>query len=198
MNLREIEERVAAIAPRPGVEFLEDLLLAYGFKKMAVARLMAGSTDKAETADERLLKGKVYFHATDSEDDRLYTLIDSAREDPRVLKHAPRFLIVKNERRLLASDQNTGETIDIGVDELSSRTDFFLPWAGIEKTQLENLNYADVKAAEKMAKLYDEVIKHNQIKTEADFHDLNIFFSRLPSGPSIRAGARCISASPSP
>jgi hypothetical protein len=179
MNLREIEEQVAAIEPRPGVEFLEDLLLAYGFKKMSIARLMAGSTDKAETANERLLKGKVYFHATESDDEHLYTLIDSAREDARVLKHAPRFLIVKNERRLLASDQNTGETLDMAVEELSTRTDFFLPWVGIEKTQLENINYADVKAAEKMAKLYDAVTKHNHIETEADIHDLNVFFSRL-------------------
>lgn len=30
-----------------------------------------------------------------------------------------------------------------------------------------------------MAKLYDEVTKHNSIETEADIHDLNVFFSRL-------------------
>lgn len=115
MNLREIEERVAAVKPSPGVEFLEDLLLAYGFSKMSVARLMSGSTDRAETADERLLKNKVYFRTADVEDDELYSLIDAARDDDRVVKHKPRFLIVKNERRLLASDQTTGETLDIAV-----------------------------------------------------------------------------------
>lgn len=179
MNLREIEERVAAIEPRPGVEFLEALLLAYGLSKMSVARLMSGSTDKAETAYERLLKNKVYFRFAEVDDDELYALIDAARDDDLVIRHKPRFLIVKNEQRLLASDQETGETLDVGVEDLPGRTTFFLPWAGIEKTQLENVNYADVKAAEKMAKLYDEVTKHNCIETEGDVHDLNVFFSRL-------------------
>lgn len=179
MNLREIEERVAAIEPRPGVEFLEALLLAYGFSRMSVARLMSGSTDKAETAYERLLKNKVYFRFAEVDDDELYALIDAARDDDLVIRHKPRFLIVKNEQRLLASDQETGETLDVGVEGLPAHTTFFLPWAGIEKTRLENVNYADVKAAEKMAKLYDEVTKHNSIETEKDVHDLNVFFSRL-------------------
>ena len=56
---------------------------------------------------------------------------------------------------------------------------FFLPWAGIEKTQIENLNLADVKAAEKMAKLYDEITKHNAVETDEQIHHLNVFFSRL-------------------
>ncbi len=179
MNLREIEERVAAIEPRSGVEFLEDLLRAYGLPKMSVARLMSGSTDKAGTAHERLLKNKVYFQSTDAGDDDLYTLIDAARDDDRVLKHKPRFLIVKNRARLVARDQSTGETLDIAGTELGAHSAFFGPWAGFERTQLENINYADVRAAEKMAKLYDEVIKHNSIETEDDIHALNVFFSRL-------------------
>lgn len=179
MNLREIEERVAAIEPLPGVQFLVDLLLAYGLPKASISRLMSGTYDKAGSQSERLWKDKVYFRFADEPDDALYALIDAARDDERVLKHRPRFLIVKNETRLLAGDQKTGATLDIAVGELAANTAFFLPWAGIEKTQLENLNYADVKAAEKMAKLYDEVIKHNSIETEVDIHALNVFFSRL-------------------
>lgn len=179
MNLREIEERVAAIEPLPGVEFLNELLLAYGLPRTSVSRLMSGTYDKAETAYERLWKEKVYFRYVEESDDVLYELIDAAREDERVVKHRPRFLIVKNDQRLLAGDQKTGATLDIEVGDLGANTAFFLPWAGIEKTQLENINYADRKAAEKMAKLYDEVVKHNSIETEAAVHDLNVFFSRL-------------------
>lgn len=179
MNLREIEERVAAVEPRPGVEYLSDLLLAYGLPRTSVSRLMSGTYDKAETADERLWKEKVYFRYSHGPEEALYESIDAAREDERVIKHRPRFLIVKNEQRLLARDQKTGATLDIEVGELASHTTFFGPWAGFEKTQLENLNYADRKAAEKMAKLYDEVIRHNSIETDDDLHDLNVFFSRL-------------------
>lgn len=179
MNLREIEERVAAIEARPGVEYLGDLLLAYGLPRTSVSRLMSGTYDKAETADERLWKDKVYFRNAEGPDESLYELIDVARADERVVKYRPRFLIVKNDVRLLAGDQKTGATLDIEVGELASNAAFFGAWAGFEKTQLENLNYADRKAAEKMAKLYDEVIRHNSIETEEAMHDLNVFFSRL-------------------
>lgn len=163
----------------PGVEFLGDLLLAYGLPRASVSRLMSGTYDRAGTAEERLWKDKVYFRYTDGSDESLYEHIDAAREDDRVLKHRPRFLIVKNDRRLLAGDRKTGATLDIEVEELAPNATFFAAWAGFEKTQLENLNYADRKAAEKMAKLYDEVIRHNSIETEDDLHDLNVFFSRL-------------------
>lgn len=179
MNLGEIEDRVAAIVPSPGVEFLGELLLAYGLPKMSVARLMSGSTNRAEAPNERLLKGKVYFAAVDDPDDALYALIDAARDNALVLRYKPRFLIVKNRTRFLARDQENGETLDIPVDDLSANATFFMPWAGVEKTQLENLNYADVKAAQKMAKLYDEITRHNSIEGDDDVHDLNVFFSRL-------------------
>ncbi len=179
MTLREIEERVAAIEPRPGVEYLGDLLLAYGLPRASVSRLMSGTYDKADTADERLWKDKVYFRYIEGPDEALYEAIDGARGDERVIKHRPRFLIVKNDGRLLARDQKDGQTRDIEVGELASNVTFFGAWAGFEKTQLENLNYADRKAAERMAKLYDEVIRHNSIETDDAIHDLNVFFSRL-------------------
>lgn len=179
MNLREIEERVAAIDAQPGVEYLSDLLLAYGLPRTSISRLMSGTYDKAETPHERLWKDKVYFRWADEPDEALYELIEAARTDERVLRHQPRFLIVKNDCRLLARDEKTGATLDIKVRELAANATFFAPWAGFEKTQLENLNYADRKAAEKMAKLYDEVIRHNEIETEEVIHDLNVFFSRL-------------------
>lgn len=66
-----------------------------------------------------------------------------------------------------------------GKYNLPSRYDFFLPWAGMEKASYQNENPADVKASEKMAKIYDEIQKQNQFTTEADLLDLNIFLSRL-------------------
>jgi hypothetical protein len=181
MNLSEIEQRVAGINSPTAVEFLYELLSAYGIPKASISRLRSGTYDKADREDERLWKGKVWFRGTNCGDDELYALIDSAKTEERVTKERPRFLIVMNDSRMLAADTETGGTLDIGVDELTGNVAFFLPWAGIEKTQLDNLNYADVKAAEKMAKLYDEVTKHdaNTFETEEEIHALNVFFSRL-------------------
>jgi hypothetical protein len=120
----------------------------------------------------------VYYRFVQGPED-LHDLIDDASTDSRILKERPRFLIVRDAVRLLALDTRTNTTLDTTLAGLPSYFEFFLPWAGIEKTQLENLNYADVKAAEKMARLYDEIIKHNQITTATDVHNLNVFFSRL-------------------
>ncbi len=66
-------------------------------------------------------------------------------------------MIARNAGKAVAADLKTGDALDIEIEELQNHAAFFLPWAGIEKTQIENLNLADVKAAEKMANLYDEI-----------------------------------------
>lgn len=179
MNLRNVEENVAAIEVDHGPELLYELLRAYGLPKASISRLRSGTYDKAEGPDEHLWKGKVYFRTADSASDDLYGMIEAARSDDRVIREAPRFLIVENGDRVLARDQKTAATLDIQPSELVANAAFFLPWAGIEKTQLENLNIADVRAAEKMAELYDEITRHNEIEAEEQRHELNVFFSRL-------------------
>lgn len=179
MNLKEIEQKVGELDTSPGPEFLYDLLRAYEIPKASIGRLRSGSYDKSAREDERLWRGKVYYRSNDCDDDALYTLIDAAKSDAQILKEHPRFAIVRNQKHLVAADLETGDALDIQIEELQNHTAFFLPWAGIEKTQIENLNLADVKAAEKMAKLYDEITKNNVVETEEQIHDLNVFFSRL-------------------
>lgn len=208
MNLGEIEQQVAGLDTDQGFDLIYDLLLAYGLPRASISRLRTGSHNRSDRADERLWRGKVYYRFVERADDLrgsandpmknsrpvrddampyrlpdggedLLGLIDGAKSDPRILKERPRFIIVRDSARLLAIDTKTAATLDTPLPELARHVAFFLPWAGIEKTQLENLNYADIKAAEKMARLYDEIIQHNEIATEQDVHHLNVFFSRL-------------------
>jgi type I restriction-modification system DNA methylase subunit len=178
MNLAEIEQNVADLDVSKGFDLIHDLLRAYGIPKASISRLKKGTHDRAKIDNEHLWKGKLYYRFVDDGSD-LYSLIDDAKNEERVTRERPRFLIVRDIKRLLAIDTKTETTLDIELSQLVENTDFFLPWAGIEKTQLETLNYADIKAAAKMAKLYDEIIKHNSITTESDVHHLNVFFSRL-------------------
>jgi type I restriction-modification system DNA methylase subunit len=179
MELAEIEEKVGAIEAGTGPDFLYALLAAYGLPQSSISRLRSGTYDKAPGEDEVLWKGKVYFRFADVDGDELLRIIDAAGKDEAILGLLPRFLIVRNDERILAQDQSTGSTLDIGADALAANFSFFLPWAGIEKTQLENLSYADVKAAEKMARLYDEIVRKNEFEDADAIHDLNVFFSRL-------------------
>lgn len=179
MRLSEIEEHLEAISDAGGSEFLFELLAAYGIPKASISRLRSGTYDKARAEGEHLWKGKVWFCSADVPADQLYPLIDAAQADERVNRERPRFLIATNDERILAIDTKTGGTLDILRSEVVANASFFLPLAGIEKTHLENVNVADIKAAEKMARLYDEITRHNSIETEDKAHELNVFFSRL-------------------
>lgn len=179
MNLREIEERLEVVKSSEEDEFLFELLRAYGMPKASITRLRTGSYNRSEQEGEYLWRDKVYFRSLDCPDEELYTVVDGAKAEERVRRERPRFAIARNQARLVGADLRTGDALDIEVKELQNHAAFFLPWAGIEKTQIENQNLADVKAAEKMAKLYDEIVKHNAVETEEQIHELNVFFSRL-------------------
>jgi hypothetical protein len=71
------------------------------------------------------------------------------------------------------------DSLDIPIRELAQHFDFFLPWAGMEKAEIHTENPADVKAAGKMAKLFDEIKKDNPDNTPETVHQLNLFLSRL-------------------
>lgn len=179
MNFTEIEERVAEVGAAEEPEFLFELLRAYGIPKASITRLRSGSCNRSDQADEYLWKNKVYYRSLDCPDEELYAVVDAAKAEDRVLRERPRFAIARNESRLVAVDLKTSDALDIEIKELHNHAAFFLPWAGIEKTQIENQNLADIKAAEKMAKLYDEIVRHNAVETEEQIHELNVFFSRL-------------------
>ena len=72
-----------------------------------------------------------------------------------------------------------GITLDIPLTDLPKNYDFFLPWAGMEKAQHQDENPADIKAAVKMAKLFDEIKSDNTDDSLEFLHSLNIFLSRL-------------------
>ena len=139
MNLKEIEERVAAVGAVEEPEFLFELLLAYGLPAASVTRLRNGSYNKARNDNEILWRDKVFYRYVDGDED-IHALIDAARSDESISKQRPRFLIVRNSEQMVAVDTRTSDTLDTRLTDLPGYAAFFLPWAGIEKTQLENLN----------------------------------------------------------
>ena len=69
--------------------------------------------------------------------------------------------MVTDFKNLIARDTKTQETIDIDFKKLPRNFEFFLAWNGIEKADFERENPADLKAAERFAKLYDTLLKDN-------------------------------------
>lgn len=181
LNLKAIEERVAPLGGRESYdrEFIFDLLLAYGKPQGNVTRLRNGSLSVAvDPETEVAQKNVVYFKETT--DDPL-AVIDELKTSPAVVRYSTRFVIVTDYNELLAVDIKTGENLMIPIRDINQHFTFFLPWAGMEKAQYVAESHADVKAAERMGKLFDELLAANPglMNGTSGRHALNVFFTRL-------------------
>lgn len=178
MTISEVEDNLQQLIENFSPEtFIFDLLLAYDFPKASIKRLASGDLNQLSTKGELTVRKQLFFKNEGT--DKLHFTIEQLSQDPKILKQNFRFIIVTDHKKLLAIDIKTRDTLDINILDLSKHYDFFLPWIGMEKAQYQSENPADVKAAEKMAKLYDAIIKDNEIKTKEDIHALNIFLTRL-------------------
>ena len=178
MNITQIESNIHLLVDNINHEtFIYDFLTAFGTPNATIKKLQIGSLNLSKKENEILWKKKIYFTHIDS--DSLHSYIDGIRKDETINKQQPRFIIVINDKSLVSYDSKTSDTLDCELQDLTKHFSFFLPLAGMEKAQHQVENPADVKASEKMAKLYDEIRKDNDFDTEEEVHGLNVFLSRL-------------------
>ena len=180
MNLLDIENNVKQLLSEiknDKKEFIFQLLRCYGIPKASITKLQKGNLNISNNEDEILWKNKVFFKQCKSEE--LYHVYAKVIGEEFILKNIPMFIIVTDYNRLIALDIETKETLDITIEELISNYTFFLPWAGMKKAIMQVDNPADVKAAEKMIQMYDELRKDNQFNTPEEIHGLNVFLARI-------------------
>ena len=157
MNLVQIEENIQNLIKSFNQEtFIFDLILAYGLPKSSVSRLRKGNLNLSKVEGEISWKKKLFFKEEFEED--LHLKILNIKDE---IKHDQRFLVVTDYKTILAIDTKTDENLDIQIKDLPKHYDFFLPWAGMEKAKHVDENPADIKAAESMAKLFDQIKKDN-------------------------------------
>lgn len=99
--------------------------------------------------------------------------------DLQVVKAAPKIVAVSDGTSLIAYDMRERDTYENPLDRMYCDFAFFYPLAGVERFHNVEESPADVKAAEKLAKLHDELRAYNEFSTDTDLHDLNIFIARL-------------------
>jgi hypothetical protein len=188
LSLREIEDRVAALGQQSsyGRDFIFNLLLAYGRTKSNVERLRsttASSLNVAADRDTEVLQKKVlYFKEVNTAPEaELFAQASELSQSPLAVRYEPRFVIITDYVTVIAKDTRSGDAIGFPITDVADHFTFFLPWAGMEKAQYAAEAHADVKAAERMAKLFDELIKLNPEanQTVKGRHALNLFFTRL-------------------
>jgi len=111
------------------------------------------------------------------------TLLDNLeqlKQNDKVKKNA-RLIVVSDGTNILGYDPQKKESYENTIDRLPYDYQFFMPLAGVERYIAPEERDADVKAAYKMARIFDEIRAYNKIDyTDTDtIHAINVFMSRL-------------------
>lgn len=174
MAITEIEDRITDIIDhKDRNQFIYDFLSVYDFPKATITKLRKGTNNLSKEPGEVYLKNRLYFKQVSS--DLMQSFVD-IKEKVNQLGSKPRYIMVTDFKNVLAEDTQTNDTLDVEFERLPQKFEFFLAWNGIEKADFDKENPADIRAAERFAKLYDVVVKDNPGATR---HGLNLFLIRV-------------------
>lgn len=166
-------------------EFIYDLLRIFaGYGDGQVRRTKDGPGNLAKDGETVLIKNLVAYRETvvntlDGDCSKMYDVINAMRDDAKIAKHSPRLYITSNGVFVVAYDPKENDWYENRIDLLWKDFEFLTPLAGIEKIQFTEEAEADVKSAELMAKLFDDIRRYNDIRDPQTVHALNVFMSRL-------------------
>lgn len=192
-----LEKITQAIAngQQPQSKFILDFLALLDISKTTLNDIKSQNTRtniaKHPELGEVALKQKIYFKPVGKDDgdllsdsgltasEQLENALQTLKTDPLIKTHKIRLLIVTDFQTLLAYDVKTDDTLDVEFVELDKDYAFFLPLVGLERAKDFSEHPADVKASEKMGRLFDFIKRYNEFDTKDDIHALNIFLTRL-------------------
>lgn len=161
-----------------GNELVYDLLRIFcGYGDGNIRRIRDGVGNKAKDGRTVLVPNIIAYRPKGAVD--FHDEIKAMQADPKIVKHSPRLYVVSDGKIIVAYDPKEQDIYENEVSLMWKDFDFFYPLAGIEKIRNLEEAEADVKSAELMAKIFDEIRRHNDIKNKEEMHNLNIFMSRL-------------------
>lgn len=170
-------EKLADIHPT-GEELVYELLRIFcGYGDGNIRRIREGVGNKAKDGHTVLIPNVIAYRPKGMFD--FYDEIKMMQGDAKIVKQTPRLYVVSDGKTIVAVDPKEQDIYENEVALMWKDFDFFYPLAGIEKISHVEEAEADVKSAELMAKIFDEIRRHNDIKNKEEMHNLNIFMSRL-------------------
>lgn len=178
LGYKDIESRLAALKTHEvkPADVGYEILMAFGKSEKDVSRYREGK-GVLKTFDGLLIKGLFCYCAVDTV--RLTECLENLKCDEQVRKAAPKIIAVSDGKTVLAYDTRENDTYEQLLAKMHSDFAFFYPLMNVERIHNTEENPADVKAAEKLAKLHDEIRAYNEYNSDDDLHDLNIFITRL-------------------
>lgn len=180
LNQARIITALEKIVTEAREDFIFSFLLAYGTPRATVKRLQMGDKQRniAQAAGDIGVAQKIYFHPLKKGEDPQDTLT-SLLALPLITQHKIRFIMVTDFKTVLAYDGKVDDQTEFDFDDFKTNYEFFLPLTGqYEKAVAYAEHPADVKACEKMGRLYDCIRAINHFES-GELHALNVFLTRL-------------------
>ena len=161
-----------------GEELVYHLLSIFcGYGEGNIRRIREGVGNKAKDGRTVLIPNIIAYRSKGELD--FHEEIKDMQSDARIVRQMPRLYVVSDGETIVAVDPKEQDVYKNEVALMWKDFEFFYPLAGIEKIRNVEEAEADVKSAELMAKIFDEIRRHNDIKDKTEMHNLNIFMSRL-------------------
>ncbi len=172
--ITDLEDKIYNIVHSDNYEeFIFDFLRLYDIPNSTIGKLKKGTNNLTKNKGEIHLKNKLYFKETKEDVFSAYVLLETLISE---MASKPRYMFITDYQTVLAKDMKTGDTLDISFMDLPKHFDFFLAWNNIEKVDFDKENPADIRAAERFARIYDELVRENG---DAQSSALNLFLIRL-------------------
>lgn len=181
LEAQQALENIAEKCTKENIVY-ELLRIFCGYGDASIQRIIDGRGNDAKDGRTILIKKLIAYRATDNGlfgDDNLYDLLETMQKDTAISKKEPRLYVVSDGERIIAYDPKEEDLYDNDISLLWKDFDFFKPLAGIEKYRNIEEAEADVKSAEMMAKIYDDIRRYNDVHDRQQVHNINVFMTRL-------------------
>ncbi len=164
-------------------DFILDFLKIFDFPKATITRLKKGGDNPLNVAlqpdaGEVGIKQILYFKRVPEGTD-VYEALSELRASQPIKTHKIRFCLVTDFKDFAAYDARYDDVLECAFSDLFKNYTFFFPLLKIERSREFLENPADVKASEKMGRLFDVIKQTNNIETPEAIHALNVFMARL-------------------
>lgn len=178
LGYREIEQRLADsfCGKVDASEVGYQLLYSFGKSERDIERYKEGK-GVLKTFDGLLIKGLFCYQPVSMFG--LTDQLEQLKSNQQIIKATPKIIAVSDGKSIIAYDLREKDTYENQLERLPSDFAFFYPLMDVERVHYVEESPADIKAAEKLAKLHDELRSYNEFRSDDDLHDLNIFISRL-------------------
>ena len=180
MYIADIEEAVSRLAAQPfnSEAFPFEFIAAYDAPPATVTRIRSGNQNATDIAGGLLWRQKLHFLVC--EPGQVRNAMAALQASRATTSQRVQFIAATDGVEFAAHDVRADDAIFCAFAELGDRFGFFLPLAGYSRYKAADENPIDVKAANRLRRLYDALIAENPDWAGEDKkHAMNLFMTRI-------------------